>query len=235
MKKRLTAIFTLLALVNYAQDTLYYGSNWQNVYPPKEDFHYYAITQPDSFEHGRAKVTFFTKSGKIITEKNYLNYRLDGKVTEWLEYGGIWKETDYKDGKLHGDFRTYWSNGQPKRIDIYKKGNKRSGQCFDSLGKKVKYYDYEIMPEFPGGLNGFSAYLVKRLKYIVERQGDNQIPVIVRFVVDKEGNVGEVKVSAPTSEVTKQIEKVIADMPKWKPGKRDGAYDNFEITQPIRF
>jgi len=97
----------------------------------------------------------------------------------------------------------------------------------------------EIEAQFPGGIPAWRKYLEKNLNAQVAT--DNGAPagtytVNVRFVVDKEGNISDVR--ALTSHgfgIEEEAVKVIKRGPKWNPGNQNGRSVNSYHTQPITF
>jgi len=97
----------------------------------------------------------------------------------------------------------------------------------------------EIEASFPGGIPAWRKYLEKNLNAQVAT--DNGAPagtytVNVRFVVDKEGNISDVR--ALTSHgfgIEEEAVKVIKRGPKWNPGNQNGRSVNSYHTQPITF
>jgi antitoxin component YwqK of YwqJK toxin-antitoxin module len=60
------------------------------------------------------------KNGKLQTEKNYKNGRLDGITKIYYENGEINKEENYLDNKLDGVIKSYYEDGKLFREEIYK-------------------------------------------------------------------------------------------------------------------
>jgi TonB family protein len=96
----------------------------------------------------------------------------------------------------------------------------------------------EKMPEFIGE-GGFMHYLATNIKYPnVAREMGKQGTVYISFVVEKDGsitNVRERKGVSGAPDLTKEAIRVIAAMPKWKPGEMNGKPVRIEMTQPIKF
>ncbi|MEO6869853.1 MAG: energy transducer TonB [Ginsengibacter sp.] len=97
------------------------------------------------------------------------------------------------------------------------------------------YIKVEIEASFPGGSSEWSKYLKKT----IERHGDEFTSsdygtCLIRFVVDKEGNVSDVK--ALTMEHSKLAElavQAIKKGPRWIPAMQNGHKVNAYRTQPI--
>ena len=102
--------------------------------------------------------------------------------------------------------------------------------------KKV-YNSVEQMPEFPGGAAGLMRYLQENIKYPPEAAKNNiEGRVIVQFIIDKTGEVGDVKVVRPISEeLDAEAVRVVKNLPKFEPGRQDGEAVAVWYTLPISF
>ena len=102
--------------------------------------------------------------------------------------------------------------------------------------KKV-YNSVEQMPEFPGGAAAMMRYLQENIKYPPEAAKNNiEGRVIVQFVIDETGQVGEVKVVRPVSEeLDAEAVRVVKTFPKFEPGRQDGEAVSVWYTLPISF
>jgi len=97
----------------------------------------------------------------------------------------------------------------------------------------------EIEATFPGGTAAWRKYLEKNLR--AEIATENGAPagtytVNVRFVVDKEGNISDVR--ALTSHgfgIEDEAVRAIKKGPRWSPGNQNGRAVNSYHTQPITF
>ena len=99
------------------------------------------------------------------------------------------------------------------------------------------YNSVEQMPRFPGGEAGLMRYLQGNIKYPPEAaKNDIEGRVIVQFIIDKTGQVGEVKVVRPISEeLDAEAVRVVKALPKFEPGRQDGEAVSVWYTLPINF
>ena len=99
------------------------------------------------------------------------------------------------------------------------------------------YNSVEQMPRFPGGEAGLMRYLQGNIKYPPEAaKNDIEGRVIVQFIIDKTGQVGEVKVVRPISEeLDAEAVRVVKTLPKFEPGRQDGEAVSVWYTLPIVF
>jgi len=201
---------------------------------------YYRIINPDTENHKIVIEQTYYVDGKIKYEIKYSNYNSKKKVLEqntaWYKSGNKRVVGNYNKGKKHGDFISYWENGQLKRKDLYKKGKLVEGKCWDNSGKEVPYYDFEIRPEFPGGKNALVLYLKENLDYDQVSSSSKGQKVVVRFYIDKDGSIIDVIVIKGIDKKTDQeAKRLIQDMPKWKPAIQDGSAVKVRRTLPIVF
>ena len=74
------------------------------------------------------------------------------------------------------------------------------------------YLNYE--PEFPGGINKLNLFFKSKLKGNKIR--DKKIPI--EFTILKNGNVDNIVVKDENINISqKQINRILNDMPRWKP------------------
>lgn len=95
----------------------------------------------------------------------------------------------------------------------------------------------EEMPEFAEGEEALMKYLIESVKYPEEAKNKNiQGRVFVRFVVNKEGNIKDVKVERGVDPLLDaEAVRVVSAMPKWKPGMQRGQAVNVSFIIPITF
>ena len=89
----------------------------------------------------------------------------------------------------------------------------------------------DVMPEFPGGTQNLLEYLSRELRFprAAEKRGVTG-EVVVQFVIDAAGNVGDVKVVKPLDpDCDAEVVRVVQTLPMWTPGTRDGR------AVPVRF
>ncbi|MDO4820293.1 MAG: energy transducer TonB, partial [Prevotella sp.] len=95
----------------------------------------------------------------------------------------------------------------------------------------------EQMPSFPGGDAALMQYLQKSIRYpVVAEENGIQGRVIIRFVVEKNGSIGEVQVARSVDpSLDKEAVRVVKSMPKWIPGKQNGSAVRVWFTLPVQF
>jgi protein TonB len=96
----------------------------------------------------------------------------------------------------------------------------------------------EIDASYPGGVPAWARFLSKNLRYPDEAQAAGiQGPVLVQFIVDKEGNVSDVQaVSGPTEGgLRDEAIRVIKKSGKWVPAIQNGRNVKSYKRQPVIF
>lgn len=113
----------------------------------------------------------------------------------------------------------------------------------------------EQMPRFPGcedmvgtrvekrtcAEQNLMSFIYKNIKYPqIDKEYRNEGTVIVRFVVDKEGMVSDIKivrnVGMQCGEEAERVVRMMNNMKeRWTPGKQRGRAVNVQFTLPIKF
>jgi periplasmic protein TonB len=108
---------------------------------------------------------------------------------------------------------------------------KKAEEDYDKTFTKV-----EIESEYPGGSSAWARFLNKSLQYPQEAQ-DNEIQgtVMVKFIVDKEGNVSDVDAVSGPKELHSEAVRVIKKSGKWTPAVQNGRQVKSYKSQPITF
>ena len=110
-------------------------------------------------------------------------------------------------------------------------------QPFYSFGQDSVYVYCDKQPVFPGGLEGFTKYLAKNIKYPeAARKNKIQGRVILRFIVRKDGSITDVNLLRGVDpEIDKEAALVLSAMPKWQPGINKGKVVSCQYTVPVAF
>ena len=117
------------------------------------------------------------------------------------------------------------------------KGKEVTETQIKSVPDSVVFQVVEEMPDFPGGVQALMDYLSKNVRYPAEAHAIGaQGRVIVSFTVKKDGSIADTKVERSVNPyLDKEAMRVIAAMPKWKPGKQRGEAVNVKFTVPVAF
>lgn len=234
--KNIICIFFLFSFsFGFAQDTIYLNKDWKETLDTDKAAYYEVFVHDPSNPDKVEKRTYFI-SGQIKAEEFYTSYKKlqrEGQKRTWKEDGKIHSITNFKNGKWDGFFMTFWENGQLKRKDTFKKGKFKEGKTWDSLGNPVEYYPLEERAKYPGGKKALVEYLKKNIKKPAGAGGGK---VVVGFVIDVDGSITDVQVEESSSPALNYAAyQVVADMPKWEPGKQDGETVKVKYSLPIIF
>ncbi len=103
-------------------------------------------------------------------------------------------------------------------------------QIFESFAIQEK-------PSFPGGDAELIKYVAEHTKYpVIALENGIEGTVYIRFVVTKNGDVGEAKVlRAVDPLLEEEALRVVKGMPKWTPGKNNGNPVNVWFIIPVKF
>ena len=95
----------------------------------------------------------------------------------------------------------------------------------------------EQKPAFPGGEAALMKWLSSNIVYPVMAQEEGaQGRVVVQFVVEKDGRIGQVKVvRGRHPELDKEAMRVVKSLPKFIPGKNNGQTVRCWFTLPVNF
>ena len=99
------------------------------------------------------------------------------------------------------------------------------------------YRSVEQMPQFPGGEAALMKYIKSHIQYPAEAV-KNRIEgrAVVQFVVEKTGEIGEVKVLRSLGkDLDKEAVRLIKSLPKFTPGRMNGKAVSVWYTLPVTF
>jgi protein TonB len=93
------------------------------------------------------------------------------------------------------------------------------------------------MPVPPGGMGGFTEYMMKNLTYpTAAKEAGTQGMVVVSFVVNAEGKVGSVEVLRGIGKgCDEEAVRVITQSCTWTPAKIEGKAVASKMTLPVQF
>ena len=113
-----------------------------------------------------------------------------------------------------------------KKVEV--KEEKKPEEIFRSV---------EQPPAFPGGDAALMKYLSSHIQYPTMAQENNiQGKVVVQFVVEKDGHVGDVKVvRSVDKDLDREAVRVCKSLPKFTPGRQNGQAVRVWYTLPVNF
>ena len=128
-------------------------------------------------------------------------------------------------------------NSTAMRANVQKKVVKTNKTTKKSGANDKVYVVVEQMPSFPGGDSALLKYLLANVKYPVPAlKAQKQGRVMVRFTVEKDGAISNVKVArSVTPSLDAEAVRAIKSMPKWSPGKQGGEFVRVKYIVPVSF
>ena len=177
------------------------------------------------------------ENGQMKSETIYFNNKVEGKSKSWYQNGQLKSECDHINNQYDGDIITYWNNGKIKRKDKYKEGKFQNGVCYDSLGKEIDHFDFEVMPKYTGGDQRMISDIYNNIQYPVEsRDNGIQGKVIVRFAINEQGGISDIDIlQGINEELNNEAVRVIRELKRFKPGYDDGVPVKVYYSCPITF
>jgi TonB family protein len=211
---------------------------WEEWYPtgkPRKVGNYLPDepTKPYRYRDTYRITSFWDSTGtQLVTAGTGRFYATDEK-------GKLLEEGAYAAGAKEGKWLDYYENGKVKHEEIYQAAELVRGTYFNESGEPSTYnaYDYEAMPEYPGGLPALSTFLRAQLKYPKEAKRRNiSGTVFVGFIVDNTGRVKDIKLLKGIGfGCDEEALRVVSAMPPWNPGRQRGQPVSVSYALPIRF
>jgi periplasmic protein TonB len=94
----------------------------------------------------------------------------------------------------------------------------------------------DIMPSFPGGMEGLKKFLQRNLNNPKEMEEGEMVSVKMRFVVGYDGKLKSFEtIQDGGEEFNKEVIRVLKKMPEWTPGKSNGQNVSVYYTIPVKF
>ncbi|MFT4153758.1 energy transducer TonB [Parafilimonas sp.] len=94
----------------------------------------------------------------------------------------------------------------------------------------------QVMPEYPGGMEALKKFMLKNVRQPDDLQAGEKIIVRVSFVVNKNGQIEEVKIlNSGREDLDKEVIRVINKMPLWEPGRQNGTAVAVYFNLPVTF
>ena len=106
-----------------------------------------------------------------------------------------------------------------------------------SVSAQDTMVDETCPPQFPGGDAALISFLNENIKYPPTAAQDRiEGKVIVQFLVEKTGEIGEVKVLRSLGkDLDKEAVRLIKSLPKFTPGRMNGKAVSVWYTLPVTF
>lgn len=152
------------------------------------------------------------------------------------------------------NFQTKLKEGDEKLyqifVDLIKKNTKWKPMIFAIDGPTKSYFNYEIkiggkvydyvdiMPEFPGGGPALFQWISNEINIpddVTETSLKKVKRILASCIIEEDGSVSNAKIETSIDDyMKKEIERVLAIMPKWIPGKRYGKEVRVRTFFPLK-
>jgi TonB family protein len=131
----------------------------------------------------------------------------------------------------------YREDGTKYYEEIYSQGELQNGFSFDKSGVQYSYDKLGEMASPQGGMQGLLDHVMRTLTYPkVARKKGIEGKVFVEFVVDKRGEITNIKVIRGIGyECDEEAVRAINSCPQWTPGKQRGQPVSTRMVLPISF
>ena len=99
------------------------------------------------------------------------------------------------------------------------------------------YVVVEKMPEYPGGINALRRDIAKKIEYpAIAKENDMQGTVYLRFVVEKNGKVGQIYLIRGVDKLLDdEAIRVVKLLKKFKPGEQGGKKVRVWFSIPVKY
>ena len=130
----------------------------------------------------------------------------------------------------------YWYDGNKSLLPEETEEQTSGMEIEENVEDKV-FDVVEQQPSFPGGQVALNSYIGNNLQYPEKaRENDIQGTVFVRFIVEKDGSISNAEVKRSVDpDLDNEAIRVIKSMPKWNPGKQNGAVVRVKYQVPLTF
>jgi protein TonB len=97
--------------------------------------------------------------------------------------------------------------------------------------------EVDAMPVPPGGIEGFTNYMIQNLKYpVTAKDAKIEGMVMITFVVKSDGSVDAVEVLRGIGGgCDEEAVRVVKNSGIWTPGKKEGKAVAAQMTLPVQF
>jgi protein TonB len=105
-----------------------------------------------------------------------------------------------------------------------------------TIDKTTPFLTAEVMPTFPGGVDGLKKFLERNLTNPTMLNEGEMVSVKVQFIVGYDGNLkGFTVLQDGGDEFNQEVIRVLKKMPTWIPGKTQGQNVSVYYTIPVKF
>jgi TonB family protein len=205
-----------MVLSLHAQKRIYYNIAEEKV-KSLDSAYRYSVEKKDTFR-------VYLRNGMLVDEsyKIQLNGKKFTLSKAWYANGNLKYESYFKRHSRLFNMKYYWPNGKVKFEESGKNGKLDTALCkaYTQLGVDTTFYCADSLPQFPGGNIAESRLLNNNKIWKSDYKNDY---LTVRFIVEKDGSVSNVKVlKGIDAELDQEAIRLISKLPKWKPATIGG-------------
>jgi protein TonB len=153
---------------------------------------------------------------EIIKEPDILEIVEDEEVVESIQIASS------EDDASHAQVETYVAPVEEEEEEV---------------DENFVFVTVEKMPEFPGGEAALMKWIHSNINYpTIAAENGIQGLVSCQFTVNADGSVEDVQVIRPVDpNLDKEAKRVLAKLPKFKPGEQRGKPVRVKFSVPVRF
>ena len=194
---------------------------------------------------------YHRKTGNKSEEGSYKNGERQGPWTIYDEEGKLDEELHYHAGLREGKFISYDSLGTVYNEGIYKDDAIFSQSLQPSADRETIHTNVEESIPYLAECAHIShkeerktcsdraliTYIYNNLKYPKKaRKNELEGRALASFTISKDGSIKDIDVFVGLCQsIKEECERVIKNMPKWKPGIQDGKTVDVLFTIPLTF
>ena len=167
--------------------------------------------------------------------KELWSEKTDGKITDFPSDNQIMGVEEVEEPASSA--LTDVAEPASKPVTVNQPQPSKSIQTTTSKEDEKVYGSVQQMPQFPGGEKALMDYVIKNVRYPKSEIGRTEtVRVIVRFVVEANGKIGEIKILRGGPEAfNEEAIRVVKSMPDFIPGKENGKDVAVWYNLPISF
>ena len=167
--------------------------------------------------------------------KELWSEKTDGKITDFPSDNQIMGVEEVEESASSA--LTDVAEPASKPVTVNQPQPSKATQTTLSKEDEKVYGSVQQMPQFPGGEKALMDYVIKNVRYPKSEIGRTEtVRVIVRFVVEANGKIGEIKILRGGPEAfNEEAIRVVKSMPDFIPGKENGKDVAVWYNLPISF
>lgn len=193
------------------------------------------------------------RNGKLTQSGNYVNGAQEG-IWKYVDSTGMLQsEYTYKNDKQHGIYKKYNKTGTLIETGEYSEGQLIRQEKFKtddaaSESDTTKYIEEMPIMKSCSTIQDSAErkqcsdrtmleYVYRNIRYpAIARENGIEGMVIASFVIERDGSVTDVEIPRGLCQSIKnECERIVKNMPAWKPGKHDGKLVRVHFNLPIQF